>query len=107
MIFKNRPVLIRWILILASFAIVSGILWNTYIFFQEFKKDERIKMEIWTAAQKSFIAGQDLELAGIVITGENTNPRIIKYIEGGIEAINIDEEKVNNSSFIQKKLTLN
>ncbi|MEM6687761.1 MAG: sensor histidine kinase, partial [Bacteroidota bacterium] len=66
MIIKNRPALIRWTLILASFAIVSGILWNTYIFFQEFKKDERAKMEIWVEAQKSVIAGRDIDLAQVV-----------------------------------------
>ena len=50
MILKNKPVLIRRILILASFAIVSGILWNTYIFFQEFKQEERAKMEVYAEA---------------------------------------------------------
>ena len=60
MILKNKPVLIRWILIITSFAIVSGILWNTYIFFQEFKKDERIKMEIWASAQSEINLSLDL-----------------------------------------------
>lgn len=104
MIFKNKPILIRRILILASFVIVLGILWNTYIFFQEFKKDERVKMEIWAAAQKSFIAGQDLELAGIVIIAENTNPRIIKDINGEIVTLNIDEDKISDSIYIEKKI---
>ncbi|MCH2192556.1 HAMP domain-containing sensor histidine kinase [Kordia sp.] len=104
MILKNRPVLIRWILILASFAIVSGILWNTYIFFQEFKKDERTKMQIWVRALKSINAGEDLLLAGDIIASENSNPRIIKNYKGGIETLNIDEEKINDSIYIQEKI---
>ncbi|MEM6720801.1 MAG: HAMP domain-containing sensor histidine kinase [Bacteroidota bacterium] len=104
MIIKSRPVLIRWILIIASFAIVSGILWNTYIFFQEFKKDERAKMEIWVRAFKSINAGEDLLLAGDIIATENSNPRIIKIDKGGFETLNLEEEKANDSIYIQKKI---
>lgn len=104
MIFKNRQVLIRWILIIASFAIVSGILWNTYIFFQEFKKDERTKMQIWVRALKSINAEEDLLLAGDVIAIENSNPRIIKNTDGEIITMNIDEEKINDSIYIKNKI---
>lgn len=104
MIFKNKPILIRRTLILASFVIVLGILWNTYIFFQEFKKDERAKMEIWVRALKSINAGEDLLLAGDIIASENSNPRIIKDINSGISTMNIDEDKVNDSIYIEKKI---
>lgn len=43
--FKNTQI-IRISAIVASFCIVSLILWNTYIFFQKFKSEERLKMEI-------------------------------------------------------------
>lgn len=105
MIIKNKPVLIRWILIIASFAIVSGILWNTYIFFQEFKKDERIKMEIWVRVLKSINDGEDLLLAGDIIATENSNPRIIKDDKGGISTLNIDEEKEKDSLYIQQRIS--
>ncbi|MGH1384181.1 sensor histidine kinase [Kordia sp.] len=104
MILKNRPVLIRWILILASFAIVSGILWNTYIFFQEFKEDERTKMQIWVRALKSINDGEDLLLAGDIIATENSNPRIIKDDKGGISTLNMDEKKENDSLYIKQKI---
>ncbi|WP_046756354.1 sensor histidine kinase [Kordia jejudonensis] len=104
MIFKNRQVLIRWILILASFAIVSGILWNTYIFFQEFKKDERTKMEIWVRSFNSINAGEDLLLAGDIIATENSNPRIIRNDKGGVETMNIEEDKIKDSVYINKKI---
>nr|WP_321227274.1 HAMP domain-containing sensor histidine kinase [uncultured Psychroserpens sp.] len=56
----------RWIIIVASFIIISLILWNTYVFFQYFKSEERAKMKIWTNAYVEFsddvnqiIAGSD------------------------------------------------
>lgn len=43
----------RWVLIAASFVIISLILWNTYTFFQIFKDEERVKMQHWAEAQKT------------------------------------------------------
>lgn len=109
MIFRDRQVLIRWILILASFAIVSGILWNTYIFFQEFKKDERIKMEIWAEAIAEISSGQDIdiEISDLPLdiirkAQEYTNPVITKTIKGEIDAINIDSSKIKDTAYIDK-----
>lgn len=44
----------RWIVIVASFLIISLILWNTYVFFQFFKSEEQAKMKIWTNAYVVF-----------------------------------------------------
>ncbi|WP_298519549.1 HAMP domain-containing sensor histidine kinase [uncultured Kordia sp.] len=111
MIIKNRPVLIRWILILTSFAIVSGILWNTYIFFQEFKKDERAKMEIWAAAQSEINLNIDLNedignlpLDIITKAQEYTNPMIKKTIKDEIEVLNIEESKIQDTLYINRKI---
>lgn len=46
----NTKSYLRWILIIASFAIISLILWNTYSFFQFFKAEEASKMKSWTFA---------------------------------------------------------
>ena len=57
--------LIRWIIIISSFVIVSLILWNTYVFFQHFKLEERSKMQSWTIAYPEFataIAKSDEDL---------------------------------------------
>lgn len=51
--FSNHKNLMRWVLIAASFVIISLILWNTYTFFQIFKNEERIKMQHWAEAQKT------------------------------------------------------
>ncbi|MEN8886685.1 MAG: hypothetical protein ABF246_09870 [Winogradskyella sp.] len=46
--------LIRWIIITSSFIIISLILWNTYVFFQNFKDEERSKMKNWTFAYPEY-----------------------------------------------------
>lgn len=52
-LFRNRNV-IRWIIIISSFVIVSLILWNTYVFFQHFNSEEQAKMKSWTVAYEEF-----------------------------------------------------
>ena len=51
---KNRN-FIRWVIVVASFVIISLILWNTYVFFQKFKAEERVKMENWSFAQNEYL----------------------------------------------------
>ncbi len=67
---KNRN-LIRWIIVIASFAIISLILWNTYVFFQKFKAEERVKMENWSFAQNEY-----LKIINEVSTDENVNSNL-------------------------------
>ena len=50
MIFTKYRNLIRWLIVIASFTIISLILWNTYIFFQYFKEEQRAKMDVWATA---------------------------------------------------------
>jgi len=50
--FPTNNILFKRIAILISFVIVSLILWNTYTFFQKFKQEERIKMEILSNCPK-------------------------------------------------------
>lgn len=54
MTFKINRNILRWGIILASFIIITLILWNTYNFFQHFKAEERTKMEIWTFSYVEF-----------------------------------------------------
>ncbi|WP_299524851.1 HAMP domain-containing sensor histidine kinase [Winogradskyella sp.] len=54
MAFSSNRNVIRWIIIISSFIIVSLILWNTYSFFQKFKAEERKKMETWTFAYPEY-----------------------------------------------------
>lgn len=73
--FTDRRSSTRWMIIIASFVIVSLIMWNTYTFFQIFKNEERVKMEHWALAQKKINSediNADLELPLALIR----NPRI-------------------------------
>ena len=61
--FSDKRSLTRWIIIITSFIIITMILWNTYVFFQIFKNEERLKMELLATAQKTLInAGENTEL---------------------------------------------
>ena len=55
---RNRN-FIRWVIIISSFVIVSLILWNTYVFFQHFKDEERNKMKSWTFAYTEYAKNID------------------------------------------------
>lgn len=89
----------RWIIIFASFLIISLILWNTYTFFQIFKNEERLKMNLWANAQKTLInAGEatDLELPLEILKNNTSIPIILTENDSIINTANIDEEIVND-----------
>lgn len=105
--FRNKS-LSRWGFILASIFIVSLILWNTYIFFNQLKENERAKMEIWASAYHNFLessssdAPVDIILA--VIQGNTTTPMILyTHKEGIYSEKNIDPKDVNT---LEKKQIL-
>lgn len=50
MFFTKYRNLIRWLIVIVSFIIISLILWNTYVFFQYFKEEQRSKMDVWATA---------------------------------------------------------
>jgi signal transduction histidine kinase len=89
----------RWVIIFASFLIISLILWNTYTFFQIFKYEERLKMNLWANAQKTLInAGEntDVELPLQIFSNNTSIPIILTENDSIINTVNIDEEIVNN-----------
>lgn len=101
---SNRNIL-RWIIIVASFAIISLILWNTYDFFQKFKAEERIKMGTWSFAQSDFLGNlNDLNadvnpVTSHILTDSTsiTNPRMMVTADGRFTRIlNIDTTNVKD-----------
>lgn len=99
--FAERPNTTRWIIIIASFVIVSLILWNTYDFFQVFKIEERQKMEILAESLKTINKSDplkdDIELPGYIVTTNETIPFILTDHEGTIiNNSNIDEPASSN-----------
>ncbi|MBC7642069.1 MAG: HAMP domain-containing histidine kinase [Flavobacterium sp.] len=96
--FSNNKITWRWIIIAASFVIITLILWNTYTFFQIFKNEERTKMEHWAEAEKSLMnAGEntDIELALKIIQNSRI-PIILTEKDSIINQINIDDKILKN-----------
>ncbi|WP_140485679.1 sensor histidine kinase [Flavobacterium sp. GSA192] len=91
----------RWILIFTSFLIISLILWNTYTFFQIFKNEERLKMNLLAKAQKTLINADentDVELPLQIFKNNTSIPVILTENDSIINTINIDEAIVKNKS---------
>ncbi len=104
--FSNRKNTTRWILIAASFVIITLILWNTYTFFQIFKNEERVKMEIWAEAQKTLKnvdENTDIELP-LKIFQNASIPILLIENDTIINSKNIDEEILKNKSESSKLL---
>ncbi|WP_394758770.1 sensor histidine kinase [Flavobacterium sp.] len=99
--FSNRKNTTRWVLILSSFLITVLILWNTYTFFQIFKNEERLKIELWAEAQKSInnaTSDTDLDLPFQIISNNSTIPILLTNQKDSIlQSINIDETIIKDS----------
>jgi two-component system, sporulation sensor kinase D len=93
--FSNSRNISRWFIIFASFLIISLILWNTYTFFQIFKHEERLKMNLWANAEKILInAGEDtdLELPLQIFSNNTSIPIMLTENDSIINSKNIDEK---------------
>jgi len=95
-------------LLIASFVIVSLILWNTNSFFKKFKEEERYKMEIWATAQSEllqFSEDRDLGNLHVKIFQNNTStPMILVNKDGSVRTNNMPEEIGADSILIRKKI---
>ncbi|MGV3697587.1 sensor histidine kinase [Flavobacterium sp.] len=108
--FSEKRNLTRWIIIMASFVIVILILWNTYSFFQIFKNEERIKMELWAQSLKAFNNADpetgDIELPSQIMSNNKTIPLILTENNQIINYVNIDEsisgDKVRLKDYLEK-----
>lgn len=91
----------RWAFIIASVFIVGLILWNTYIFFNQLKENERAKMEIWAAAYNDFLQNNSLDtpVGDVILTviqGNVTTPMILyTHKEDIYTDRNIDPNDIN------------
>tara|TARA_B110000046_G_scaffold120330_2_gene127073 strand:+ start:14893 stop:16044 length:1152 start_codon:yes stop_codon:yes gene_type:complete len=107
---SSKQHVLRWVMIVISFLIISLILWNTYRFFQKFKEEERIKMENFSQAQIEL--GKVIDLNGNIsdfplkiIQSNTTTPMIIKTSEGKFQSKNIQQLLNNNQEYL-KNLSL-
>ena len=116
MVFSKNRNLIRWIIVVASFAIISLILWNTYVFFQNFKAEERIKMENWSFAQNEFLkvvselstdenATSNLDLTLKILSSNNTTPMIVVDKDSAVVTFNnIGKGTKSDSIYVIKNI---
>lgn len=99
---RNRT---RWIIIVASFVIVSIILWNTYSFFRYFKDEERVKVEQWVEAQNAINNADinaDLSLPFSIISHNSTIPIIWTNERDSIININNIDERVKSDVLLAR-----
>ena len=98
--FSEKRNLTRWIIIISSFLIASLILWNTYVFFQTFKEEERNKMELWATALKNLRNADvdaDIELPTFIIENNKNIPLILTDKKGKILS-NLNLGEIENDS---------
>lgn len=103
--FSEKRNLIRWIIIISSFLIASLILWNTYVFFQTFKEEERNKMELWATAQKTLMNSDvdtEIELPTFIIENNKNIPLILTDKNGKILS-NLNLGEIENDSLKVKE----
>lgn len=107
--FSEKRNLTRWIIIISSFLIASLILWNTYVFFQTFKEEERNKMELWATALKNLRNADvdaDIELPTFIIENNKNIPLILTDKKGKILSnLNLGEieyDSVKVKEFLNK-----
>jgi len=107
---KNKKI-IRWLIIIISFTIVSLILWNTYVFFQRFSQEEKTKMEILALAYKKLNAAgpnDNITLETKILETNASIPMIVTDNSGSIIMDkNLDErKKKNNENYLKEQLVL-
>ena len=106
MSFSANKNFIRWAIIIASFVIISLILWNTYIFFQNFKAEERKKMKTWSFAQTEFVKEEtntNLDLTLKVLNSNTTTPMLVINGDGSLATYNnIENFKEQDTVYINK-----
>lgn len=106
MYFFQKGINIRKVIIVVSFIIVLLIVWNTYSFFQIFKKEERFKMELWANAQKTLQNANentDVEIPFQIISNNKTIPMfLVDENDKIINHNNIDENITKDSITLLK-----
>ncbi|MDT0646917.1 HAMP domain-containing sensor histidine kinase [Zunongwangia sp. F260] len=90
----------RWFIIISCLVVVSLVLWNTTIFFQRLKEDERSKMSIWAHALQDFeemSPNEDAALILEILNNNTTIPIIHTNDKGEIDyTTNIDPKILDN-----------
>lgn len=112
----QNKTLLRWILVFTAFLVVTLILWNTYLFFQKFKQEERQKMEVMAAALQNMNNPDldvDISLEGKIIESNKNIPMISTNADGEIlgwhnlDFVGLDYDILSSKQkeYLQEELT--
>ena len=112
--FPTNTLIFKRIAILISLIIVSLILWNTYIFFQKFKTEERVKMESYGDATQELNTlnladlNKETSLLPLKIIQKNKNtPLILVSSTGKIKGFkNLDSIKSLDPNYLKEQLEI-
>lgn len=109
--FLTNTILFKRIAIFASLTIVSLILWNTYVFFQKFKVEERLKIEVFAEAQKELATNTNLnasvDLPLKILEFSNNIPMILVDENNTIiEVQNLDSIKSLDEVYVREQLAI-
>jgi two-component system, sporulation sensor kinase D len=108
MAFFNKNTFSKIIIISVSFIIIAMILWNTYTFFQIFKAEERLKMELWAKAEKSLmkadLENDDVDLNLDIFSNNKTIPLILTENGKIVNYTNIDQSITQDSKKLKELL---
>src|SRR5690606_6586083 len=103
----KRSLYTRGFILLFSLGILILILWNTYLLFQTFKHEERVKMEIWAESYKSINNADkntDISLPLSVLSKNTTIPIILTFDTDSISnTSNLPEETATDKT-LQRRL---
>ena len=107
----KKTLFTKRILVFISFIIVSLILWNTYIFFQKFKQEERAKMEIYATTLKELATNTDLNASAKlplkIIESTANIPLMLVNEKGEISSWqNLDSIKAKDPNYLKKQLAI-
>lgn len=101
----KRSLYTRWFLLFFSLGILILILWNTYLLFQTFKHEERMKMEIWAEANQTISSSSldaDIELPSNILIKNTTIPAILTTrTDSIISLFNVSEDVEKDSNLQQ------
>ena len=97
----------RWVIILISFSIITLILWNTYTFFQIFKNEERLKMNLFANAQITIVNADentDVDLPLEIFSNNTSIPAIVMLYDNVVSSKNVPDDVLNDKKKLKNFL---
>lgn len=104
---NKNPKYLNWTIIIFSSIIILSILWNTFLFVQNFKQEERNKMELWSLATLELVNIQaEISNLTLEVLKKNTTTPMIKVDNNGIiEVNNIPELNLKDTLEIKRLIS--